>query len=211
MVLVQEQTSLVLVGIWNPAILNPEWLIRNALGVPAGTEVSVEMLVAATPSLPTQYAMQGLRFTPTRDRLTIHAVDAVTDAVLVRMQSVALQILQLLPHTPVRACGQNFTFLEEHPSPEQVGVFGAVNDVVQTSDFPLETSSTGVRLALQFEGRLLNFTRTLQGGKLELKMNFHAQVKDANTAIDMLKNEGLFAANLSWAKRILKNLYGVEL
>src|SRR4051812_38105477 len=42
--LVQDKLTIVLVGSFNPAILTPQWIARNALGYPEERQFQVELL-----------------------------------------------------------------------------------------------------------------------------------------------------------------------
>jgi hypothetical protein len=210
-VFLPNATSFVLVGIWNPAILNPDWLARYIFKAAPDAEIPVEMLVPASPGQPIQFSLQGIRFIPSRDRLRLSCLGDANDEELAQIQEVTRSILELLPHTPVRAVGQNFEFLDEQPNPDHLKVFDCMGDVARTSDFPVETVGNETRTSLQFENRLLNLTRSFREGKLQVKFNFHSQVASATAAAEQLGQANLFSQNLAWSKRIIRNLYGVEL
>lgn len=210
MQLVQEQSSLVLLGIWNPAILNPVWLAQNVHETAAGQGVQVQAeQFLLVPGQPPRFTVFGIRYTPSRNRLVIHPTE-VTEENFGLAQRVAGRILSLLPHTPIAAVGQNFEFVEEHPAPEQLTIFDAANDLAERCDFDFESVSKQLTTSMRTEDRLVNLTRLNTGGQLRLKFNFHYDVPSATVAAERMANEALFWQNLDFARRIIRSVYGVE-
>ena len=209
MVLVNDKTSLVVVGVWNPAILTPDWVARNVLGFAKGQEVPVELDMPLRPGQAPVYSLAGITYTPSRDRLVFRLKDTAAES-LRRAQEAVARTLALLPHTPVRAFGQNFGFLDETPLPEHTQVFSAANDLPGRLDLVVEVVGSLIRHTVDLEGRTLHLTRNHEGGQLTVEFNFHYEVGSAEEAVAKLEDAGLFQSNFDLAKRILRALYNFE-
>lgn len=110
MKLLGDQTTLILAGAWNPAILSPNWIGRHILGLPPGNAFQVGML------LPVQgqggsprFTFEGLSITPGQDALIFH-LNPEDGVIVAKSFDVAKRILEMLPHTPVAAMGVNFAY-----------------------------------------------------------------------------------------------------
>ena len=207
--LVQDSTAIVLAGIWNPAILNPSWLLRYVHDIPTGQGLPVQLEQAVMPAgQPTRYGIGDIKYTPSRNQLVLQPV-SVTPENLNLVQEKTRRILTLLPHTPVAGLGQNFQFSEENPSEEQLAVFAAANDLSLRCDFEFELRSTGVVSSIQFDNRTLNIARTNRNGQLFVAFNFHYNTTSAENAAEQLQHP-IFVENLAYATRILRCLYAIE-
>jgi hypothetical protein len=208
--LVADSASLVVAGIWNPAILNPHWLVHQAMGVPEGQAVNVQMEQALMgPPQATTYVIEGVKFAPARNRLILRPTQN-SAANFAHTQKTATNILRMLPHTPVMAVGQNFEFLEDAPSADQLAAFNAVSDLAERCEFEFETVGTQLVSSIRFNGRLLNFTRVHTGGNLQLRFNFHYETLSAEAAAQAMADENLFWQNLEVCLQMIRQLYRVD-
>ena len=69
-----DQFSLVIVGNWNPAILQPPWILHNVFGLP---EKEIRQVVVEFPMPPTvqsspRYIVEGIRFISDFGKLTLN-------------------------------------------------------------------------------------------------------------------------------------------
>lgn len=207
---IKGTTTLVLVGIWNPAILNPEWLVRHAFKKDA-QDVPVTLEFATFPGLPPRLTLEGIVIQPGRSRVVIVVPNDAGEADINNVEAIASAILRELPHTPMQAVGQNFEFVENNPTPEQLNIFDSSDDLSDAFDFAFNQISQQVVSSIQFEGRTLNITRTVLDGKLTLKFNFHYNVTSAEDAVDKIATNHKFVENYRYALRIINSLYGVDL
>jgi|GEM_PF-2103481 len=210
MQLVGEPTSLVLLGIWNPAILNPGWLAQHVheLGAGEGVQIQAEQFLLMPGQSP-RFTLSGIKYSPSRNRLIIQPT-AITEENFALAQRAAFRILNLLPHTPVAAVGQNFEFVEEHPGAEQLTIFAAGNDLSERCEFEFETLSTQLTSSIRVGDHILNLTRSNEGGTMGVKFNFHYDVSSAAMAADRMANEGLFWQNLRFAQQFIRSVYGID-
>jgi hypothetical protein len=96
-----DEAVVVIVGKFNPAIFHPSWIV--AQGLLNKQELEAANLELVHPDA-TSFKMASFRFDITRDRFLVGSSDA-SCAVMVR--DIAIGILSILEHTPVRMCGIN--------------------------------------------------------------------------------------------------------
>lgn len=93
--------NVTVVGAFNPAIFQPEW-VRGHL---PGVEGPIDLLLAGPPSTPPLLRFGETYLLVTSERLVVYGAPA-------RVGRIAATILTTLPHTPLRAAGVNFLFQE---------------------------------------------------------------------------------------------------
>ena len=96
-----DRTSIVVIGAWNPAIIQPEWLFRSKVVEIPPPEISVEVNPRTRQY---RYMLGDFRWTIDDSRLEILSQKMQDCGVF------AARVLALLPHTPVEAVGTNFVF-----------------------------------------------------------------------------------------------------
>lgn len=195
-----EETNVVVLGSWNPGILQPRWLAAEVFhGDAANTPVQVEFSLTA--GQPPRFVMEGIKFVPAFDKLLL-IPQGLEDGQLADCEAKLRIILTALPHTPVTAFGINFEFLDEEPSKALVGLFAERESLAETANLAFETQSTASVRAMEMNGYILNFTRTLSSkNTVAYKFNFHYKVADTVAAAAQLN--GAMTANLITARRIV--------
>jgi hypothetical protein len=96
-----DRTSVVVIGAWNPAIIQPDWLFRSKVVEVGSSEVTVEVNPRTRQY---RYSLGDFRWTVDDNRLEILSQRFEDCGVF------AARVLALLPHTPVDAVGTNFVF-----------------------------------------------------------------------------------------------------
>lgn len=198
MEVVSGSVSLVILGAWNPALLNPDWITRELFEVPEGQDVNValEVPIGSLLSSP-KITYDGFVFLANIDKLTITVLDP-TEASINRAENMARLVLQKLSYTPVSAFGQNIMFLDKEPTTEQISVFSKI-----PSQPPKVTEGTTIgtslRWALERNGGITNITHELSNGQLAVKFNFHYGVVGASDAANKLS--GTFFSNIDMARK----------
>lgn len=194
------ENSLILVGAWNPAILSPSWMGREVFDIPAGTEIPVQMEFASVPGAVPRVTIQGISYVPAQDRLSFY-INELTLERLETIENYLSRILEILPHTPIRAFGENFEFLEKEPSPDQLRIFELQGNRIQELDFIRDLHSVNIKQSFVLDDCILNLNQILQDGALTIKFNFHYEVENANEARGKLANT--FSRNLRRAASFL--------
>lgn len=197
-----DTTSIVILGAWNPGILQPQWLTRNIFHKPAGQETPVTIAFPVSPHLsePPRFTIENITFTPSLDRLSITPSGVSADE-LSSAEEKASTILNSLPHTPVSAFGENFEFIEAHPTKEILQVFDLRDDLSDHLEIKFSNISTNVVSSLKLEDCVLNLTRAFFNGKVHVKFNFHYEVSSAADAVQKLN--GSFSRNYDLAIKYL--------
>jgi hypothetical protein len=206
--LLKESVSLVLVGIWNPAILNPEWLGKHLFEKEGGVPVTLEF--SAVPGALPRLTMERTIIEPGRNRVVLRPEGDLSDQELDRVTGVAVKLLRLLPHTPMQGCGENFEFVEAAPGADHLNVFTAANDLPAKLQFEFTAKRHQIVSSIDFEGRTLNLTRTHADGQLRVAFNFHYNASSAGDAGTKLAAGPTFSENHRRALEILKSLYNTE-
>lgn len=212
-----SETSLVIAGAWNPAILTPHWVLEHGLGrvldgtnriqafLPAGQGVIFEF---------PRYGLDDFTFAARADALVV--VPTATTAERIEVVEVAVaRMLEQLPHTPVGGVGHNFEFVEANPGAEQLQVFtDSRQDLADQMPEGWEASSAAIVSSFKntHNGVVVNVSRFFEGGVIRIKVNFHHQVSNANQALNILRGEAGFnrmAINFQTAQNLVAQLYGV--
>lgn len=216
MELIASETSLVVAGSWNAAILTPTWMLRHGLDRPIGEASRVQVFLPA---------VQGAQFDFPRYALDQFAYVVRPDALLVTpnnenpdsfdaAEGASARVLRVLMHTPISGIGHNFEFRDAAPTPEQVAVFTASRqDVVD--QMPNGWDPAGVSVVSTFKNAAetvhINVQRQWDGGAVSVKFNFHHPITNVEQAIAVLEGSNGYsrmAANLALATRLIESLYG---
>jgi hypothetical protein len=121
------------------------------------------------------------------------------DEVLLQAETVALRIVDSLPHTPISAFGVNFTFIEDEPPSEAIAIF-------KLPDAPIiqyEIMQTEITRKLRLESSVLNLKHAFDQKTLRLDFNFH---HDTPTGADQVVKQlpGSVIASKAIAHNVLK-------
>lgn len=210
------ETSLVVAGAWNPAILTPQWVLQHGLGkaldgtnriqayLPAGQGVIFEF---------PRYVLEDFTFSARADALVIVPTSTDQERMAVA-EDAAAGMLNELRHTPVGGIGHNFEFREPNPEPEQLQIFtDSRQDIADEMPGGWEpTSAVVVSSFANTENTVvLNINRLFEAGALVVKVNFHHPVASVDQAIQILRGENGYstmAQNFETAKTIMTKLYG---
>lgn len=206
MIIQDPATMLVIAGAWNPAILTPAWLLKEAFGAPEGQEEPVGMEFALGAVIVPRFSLRGMLFTATPERLTIGAGTTSAEA-LNRCEEVGRRILAKLPHTPVTAFGENFKFIETAPASANLEAFVQGAEFANAlANFDYTLGSQTLVSALLIQGSELNLSRSSRDGQVIFDFNFHYTVRGAADAEERIN--ATFARNFEIAKRIWTQLMG---
>ena len=209
--IVPQETSLVIAGAWNPAILTPPWVMSHAM---EGQDPNAQMVQAFFPAglngafeMP-RFAMPGFQYSARMDALIL-LPGATAEESYALVEGVARSALRHLCHTPIGGLGYNFEFRDGAPRPEWLGVFGDSQlDLVDASE-GLDVTRTTLATSFSNGTALVNVQRYTEGHELIVKFNFHHQANDARSALEVLgeRGRGSFWAHHQTASRIVDRLY----
>ena len=209
---VLQETSVVIAGAWNPAILTPAWILQHAVQQP---DIQAHMVQAVFPAVLNgafdfpRFTLPGFTYIARPD-VMILLPEAVNQASLETVEGVASKVLSQLNHTPIGGVGHNFEFRHaqaedawlEPLNDSQLNLIDAVGgwDVSRTT---LATSFVNGNIAV-------NIQRYTEGQTFVVKFNFHHPVASAAEAQRVMLGEGYQRSwqNFQTARAIVEKLYG---
>lgn len=196
---IPDATCLKVAGAWNPAIVTPQWIAKEALGKPAGDpfQVSVQLPIGiggnplTGPAIPQRFTFEGLSFIVSFDTLQFYFSDDDGAALAFRTAARAMEVLS---HTPVFALGVNFGYLIDAPNDLARQSFGCI-DLAAEQVEQLEHASVVQRswtAALKLTDHVLNVTCTGTREMVQFELNHHYDVSGGAAASALLRTEGMF-------------------
>jgi hypothetical protein len=212
--LVPENTTLVIAGAWNPAILTPAWMLQYGLRRDPGEQHTVQVSMPAGMGLAfdfARYELQDFSYTARGDALVLMPAGAQPDGLRL-LEDVGASILGELPHTPVSGVGHNFEFKDDDPDPAWLNLFAnSQQDLVDV--LPADANSVAQTLSssLEFGNVIVNIQRYFDGRHLGVKFNFHHAIQAPGQGIRVLRAEDgyrRFADNFEFAMNMVRDLYG---
>lgn len=218
MELIPTETSLVVAGSWNAAILTPAWFSQHALGRPAGEQARVQVFFPVVPGALLEfprYSIEALSYIVRPDAFIVAPSNITPEALHISEAAVA-RVLQVLSHTPITGVGHNFEFRDQAPSPEEAVIFTTSRQDV-ADRMPAGWTPTSALITSSFKNETetvqINVQRYWDSGTISVKFNFHHAVSNAEQAIAVLEGAGHYqriTQNLDLAKRLIKSLYGKD-
>jgi hypothetical protein len=125
MELIPAETSLVVAGAWNAAILTPPWVLRHAFHKPPQDQPQVQVFLPAGAGLIFElprYALEGVTYSVRPDAL-VFAPNSSDDDSLGKVETASANIVEVLSHTPLSGIGHNFGFRDMEAVPAHGAVF----------------------------------------------------------------------------------------
>lgn len=200
-----SDTNVVAVGIWNPAILSPDWVARVVFGRPRGVEVPIEIEMPIRLGAPWRFTIDGFRFIPHRNRLVISPRETSAE-LLVRTEQLLKTILRALPHTPITALGYNFHFVEDEPREAHLEPFTLqTRHLVDHLERQIEIQGQALVTSIRVEGRVLNLKREIDEGRVKVEFNFHYA---GDTSELLAIPDGRLADDFRLSMELAANLFG---
>jgi hypothetical protein len=201
---VLDDRTIVLVGSWNVAILNPDWVARELFGVDT---VEAQILIAeGQTSL--KYKVDNVSISPQPSRVIVASL-ATTDECLQQSECIAARLLERLPVTPVTAIGVNFGYVEEQIPENIAGIFNT-HDIALFGQRKLQVKQVNLVRHLAYEDRELRFrlSKTEQN-TLRIHLNYHKVVPSATEGKASILGKSVpFRAA---SEQLLRELYNLEL
>lgn len=197
-----SEWSHVIVGSWNLAILNPQWVGTELFG---GEQIDVEMEIgAARPSI--RYIIGDVTVIPSPERVAFMSRNA-TDSAVASAENAARKLLQALPVTPIRAIGVNFGFVVDDVEPSAAALFGADDRAHwEAAGHPVE--SVSISRVIPFGERQLRLSLAYDDNQIIVKMNYHREC-DAVIAGSLFKAKSVDLLRMSLD--LLDDVYGFQL
>ncbi len=192
-----QNSNLVIIGAWNPAIITPIWLRQQFPELLPGDQYQAEF--TAGPSVSVRFTINNVQIDPSNGRLVLSCgIDDQT--IFESLPRLATVISERLSHTPVVAVGFNFVF-EAQRTPLAVDKF--LDEQGQDRFYATLglTSRIGRQATHSFAlpQSTLNLTYEYKPERTTLMFNFHNNVTNSQQVRDAL---GRFAEVLTQARRL---------
>lgn len=152
---------------------------------------NVEAQLAVSPLVTNvRYQTEELLVIPQQDRLVIGARNA-EEATLLEMERCSKTALELLGHTPIRALGVNFGFIESEPPVDMLKTFDLA-DAGALSDAGYQVRATDIIRSIDIDSTILKIKMSLRDdGAVHFHFNFTNQVATSQQAADLLQGRVL--------------------
>lgn len=199
-------SNIVLLGGFNPHIIEPTWLSRHGVVAEKSDEFMTEIQFGPRASQTMRFNLDGLAWEVTLERVLVGSDKVSSPAQWL------IRLLDLLPHTPVRAVGINFKLqcdraewpIELPALPGQQAADSLIGEI---------KTSTAVTRAQLHDGTQVNLTLHATQSTVTLDANFHRGLgnSDAMLPIDMAKKAMLeFEGDWSRLREIVTKMTGKE-
>lgn len=204
MQLAPDPFNLVVRGQWNQAIFSPDW-VRTHLR--QGQDQVTLALPVNNPAAPFRVSFDSFSLHCGAERLEIHTTQALTPASVTACQQLAIQILQLLPHTPVTAVGMNVRVLDTD-NPDRVYAHFAYGDAGRMPADRYVLQWTDLRRKYRVSDHTsLNLSIGYDPQTVRMEFNYHSDVARSQEAVERLTNPPC-AERLAEVHRFLETVYG---
>lgn len=179
----------VLLGAWNPAIFNPEWVAFQLFDIQRGSNFQVQLLRNVTEDKNVFFianSMVGYYVDATRCELYVRHCDQESFQQLAQF---VRRVIDTLRHTPFGDFGINFQFIEENAS---VGLLDALSTKDDIDQHLVITIREFIARA-QYDNKCqLNLKRVVSAGTVIFDFNYHHTVSEIEDLkrldFDRLKN-----------------------
>jgi hypothetical protein len=216
MKIVPTETSLVVAGAWNPAILTPAWVIKHGLNKEESKCKVQVFLPAAAQGIVFEwpkYTLADLSFIVRSDAFVLLPPEHNTEN-FEFLQEIASRILKALPHTPITGVGHNFEYREQNPSAKDLKVFTDSRQDL-ADEMPAGWEATTALVAASFRNAtgnvVVNIQRQFDVSAIAMKFNFHHAVTAIDQAVAVLEGRDGYARmtqSLKTAQHLADALYG---
>lgn len=178
--------EVVLVGRWNPYILNPQWIAENLFENKSKVQIEFSLNL----DTPNRYKIDNVQITPTPDRVTFSSFDN-SDESLILMGNVAVKLCNILSHTPLMAIGVNFAYIEAENKNDLFEKFGFdKNDPFSEGGWQVKTQ--GFSRFLVKENYSLNFKVSLdRQNNFNFTFNYHYNIRNRDKLNELLENQSV--------------------
>ena len=174
----KPSNTLVIVGGWNRHIFTQDW-IKRYLFPGEQEEFTIDMMVAQgfnAQFVSPRISSKEVEILFQENRLNFNPVENKNEN-FDRIQQLALQLANYLPHTPVTAYGVNFLFTENEVSENLINLIRP-KDLERIEQFGGSLTSEQYTRHLMLNGRDLNVTIRLEDEKVTFDLNFHFNISD---------------------------------
>ena len=194
---------MVVTGLFNPAIFNPQWCARHIFDIPSGETINI----AIGDGIGTNGAVAFIRkvgWSVNPMRLEIYVADDDPETATAA-ESFVQKVFAILPHTPFGALGLNIAISQQEAADNIADLF-ASNEGIESE---YEILSQTVKHSLQVnDDFVLNVERMLDNSGFFVALNYH--LEDINTVNVSELTSGAISKYLEHAKTFCGQFYGID-
>ena len=203
MILKTDYNALVLVGIWNKGIFNPDWVSRFLLPKEKKLSVELPLNVDGSPRV----SSDKIRIFVIGNKLNFVPLNTYNETFEL-IQDLATKTADYLPHTPVASFGVNFLF--EADSTESLRELLKINDIEKLSVLGASIKNTQHRPTMELEGRLINLSISTDNSIMNFDFNFHFSISNLTEFKEEISANPILGLKET-SLNILRNAYNLEL
>jgi hypothetical protein len=215
MELIPSETSLVVAGAWNAAILTPGWVMQHAFQKPLEEQGRVQVFLPALQGAVFEfprYVIDNMAYIVRPDALVVAPNESSAECLGLSEDAVT-RIVSVLAHTPITGIGHNFEFRDQNPTPASLAVFTeSRQDLVDQMPQGWIPSATAIAATFKDESDSvqMNMHRQWDGATVTVKFNFHHPVtssEQARQVLDGTTGYRRMAENLEIAQQLINRIY----
>jgi hypothetical protein len=199
--ILNESTSIVMVGSWNQQILTPKWLKDNEITNQEKIQVEV---ATNNPAFPIRFKLENVYLHVSQSKVMVYPIEE-TETSYNSAETVATQLLEILKHTPISGIGYNFHFKEDKPDQKIIDGF-VFKDEERMGTLGGIVKERIVKRQLIIHDKLLNLTMLLDNtDALTVDFNWHFNLSSTTDAKNKIENT--FFKTYEQTKEIVEKLF----
>lgn len=201
-----RRPSIVLLGAWNPAILQPGWIANYLREIPEGKDIAAQEAFFVVDGLSRSILyIDDVGITANNQRVDIF-LNSFGDNEIHWAEKYVSNLVTTLKHTPLGAYGINFSFVEEDAQDELLDMLKTKDKIEQHFKILNQSLTSAIEIDAN---TILNFSRKPSEESVIFEFNFHHnQIEKDNIAEQI---NGKIKGELEKAKEILNILYGIDM
>lgn len=196
-----QSRDVVVLGRFNPHIINPAWL-RKVKICESDNDVNIEFGFNMDERRGVfQFTIGDFRWQVTDTRLNIGSLEG-------NPSEMAARVLEKLPHTPITAVGHNFAYRSESTEGMRLPQIGDLDGPRLSQDHSLEVNRLSWACTVQLANAVLNMKVTKLTNSVEVTTNIHREASSVEevTAI----SEG-FEKDSELSKKMVGSITGADI
>lgn len=196
-------SNIVLIGGFNPHIIEPGWLMREEVVEETRDEFQVEVQLPGVGGLARsiRFELDRIQWEVGLDRIKLASRNGCSPAPWIE------RLLERLPHTPIRAVGNNFRFVcPRNEWSQPVPALPSKSDLGDALGEPV--SSTLVSRTKNPDGTHINITLTIAPQEVIVDANVHRAVANHKAALAAI---GSFDQDRDRIRRIVATMSHQEM
>ncbi|MDD4604100.1 MAG: hypothetical protein PHF97_09875 [Bacteroidales bacterium] len=184
MIIKDSSFTIVLAGSWNQVLLTPEWVKKHLFQDEADIKVEFSTNLAVV----LRYRIKNIYLSVDNMRVILFSADN-SDASLELMESTAIKLCNILLHTPLRAVGINFGFVQKENKDKLFELFRFEDDE-NIRETGWQIKKPIITRTLEKEGVILNLKTFIDDNNdINFEFNYHTGIESCSDVETVIKNK----------------------